>query len=429
MAAASRARKIDPQSQITVYEASKYVSYSMCGIPYYISGTVADLSKLVAYTPEQFKSERGIDVLTQARVTSVDAGAHKLKFTGREGESEQEYDILILATGARPLVPGIEGTLLPGVHTVRQLEDAETIRSEAERAEKIVIVGAGYVGLELSESFKLLGKDTAVLELLPRPMENLDPDMSDLVTRELAANGVRVVFNTKITAIEGKDRVERVLTEGESYPADLVVIATGVRPDVDLAKMMNIEIGATGAIRVDERTRTSAEGVFAAGDNVEVRHLVTGKPAYLPLAQTANKMGYVAGANAGGKEARFGGVVGSAITRVFGLEIGRTGLTVQEAGRSGLRALGVTISSTTRASYHPDSKKIWVRLNYEEGSLRLLGGQVLGQEGAWGRTSVVSMALHSKSALTDLLFSDLPYAPPFGPVWDPLVTACRVGLS
>jgi len=429
MAAASRARKLDPQSQITVYEVSKYVSYSMCGIPYYISGVVTDLSKLVAYSPEQFRSERGIDVLTQVRVISADAGAHKLRFAGAGGEREQEYDILILATGARPWIPGIEGILLPGVHTVRQLEDAEAIRLEAEKAGKVVIVGAGYIGLELSESFKSLGKDVTVLELLPRPMESLDPDMSDLVTREVTDNGVRVVFNTKITAIEGKDRVERVLTEGESYPADLVVMATGVRPDVDLAKMMNIEIGTTGGIKVDERTRTSVEGVLAAGDNVEVKHLVTGKPAYLPMAQTANKMGYVAGANAAGKEARFPGVVGSAITKVFGLEIGCTGLTIQEAGRSGLRALGVTISSVTRANYHPDSKKIWVRLNYEEGSLRLLGGQVLGQEGVWGRTSVLSMALHSKSALTDLLFSDLPYAPPFGPVWDPLVTGSRVGLS
>jgi NADPH-dependent 2,4-dienoyl-CoA reductase/sulfur reductase-like enzyme len=428
MAAASRARRLDPQSRITVYEASKYVSYSMCGIPYYISGLVSDLSELVAYSPEQFKSERGIDVLTQVRVISAEAAAHRLRFAGAGGEREQEYDVLILATGARPWVPGIDGLLLPGVHTVRQLEDAEAIRSKAEKAEKVVIVGAGYAGLELSESFRTLGKDVTVLEFLPRPMENLDPDMSELVTRELVANGVRVALNTKVTAIEGKDNVERVLTEGESYPADLVIMATGVRPDVDLAKMMGIETGTTGAIKVDERMRTNVEGVLAAGDNVEVKHLVTGKPAYIPLAQTANKMGFVAGANAAGKEARFPGVVGSAVAKVFGLEIGRTGLTVQEAGRSGLRALGVTISSTTRADYHPDQKKIWVRLNFEEGSQRLLGGQVLGQEGVWGRTSVLSMALHSKSALTDLLLSDIPYAPPFGPVWDPLVTASRVGL-
>jgi NADPH-dependent 2,4-dienoyl-CoA reductase/sulfur reductase-like enzyme len=428
MAAASRARRLDPQSQITVYEASKYVSYSMCGIPYYISGLVSDLSKLVAYSPEQFKSERRIDVLTQARVISAEAGARKLRFAAAGGEREQEYDVLILATGAKPWVPGIDGILLPGVHTVRQLEDAEAIRSRAEKAEKVVIVGAGYSGLELSESFRSLGKDVTVLESLPRPMENLDPDMSELVTRELTANGVKVAFNTKVTAIEGKDNVERVLTEGEPYPADLVIMATGVRPDVDLARMLGVEMGTTGAIKVDERTRTNVEGVLAAGDNVEVRHLVTGKPTYIPLAQTANKMGFVAGANAAGKEAKFLGVVGSAVTKVFDLEIGRTGLTVQEAGKSGLRALGVTISSTTRAHYDPDSKKIWVRLNFEEGSQRLLGGQVLGQEGVWGRTSVLSMALHSKSALTDLLFSDMPYAPPFGPVWDPLVTASRVGL-
>jgi len=428
MAAASRAKKLDPGAQVTVFEASKYVSYGMCGIPYYISGLISDLSKLVAYSPERFRSERGIDVLVQTRVVSVETGARRLRFAGAGGEGEHEYDILILATGARPWVPGIDGILLPGVHTVRQLEDAEAIRFKAEKAEKVVIVGAGYAGLELSESFRALGKDVTVLEFLPRPMENLDPDMSELVAHELVANGVRVVFNTKVTAIEGKDYVERVLTEGESYPANLVIMATGVRPDVDLARMMGIEIGTTGAIKVDDRMRTSVGGVLAAGDNVEVKHLVTGKPAYIPLAQTANKMGLVAGANAVGKEAKFPGVVGSAVAKVFGLEIGRTGLTALEASRSGLRALGVTISSTTRADYYPDQKRIWVRLNFEEGSQRLLGGQVLGQEGVWGRTSVLSMALHSKCALSDLLFSDIPYAPPFGPVWDPLVTASRVGL-
>lgn len=428
MAAASRAKKSDPEAKVTVYEASRYASYGMCGIPYYIRGWVRELSELVTYTPEEFRKERGIHVLTKTKVVSVDAGAGKLRYLSEGGEAEAEFDVLVLATGASPSVPRIDGVLLPGVHTVRQLEDAEAVKTRSESSEKVVIIGAGYIGLELSQSFKSLGKDVTVLESLPRPMENLDPDMSDLVTRELTENGVRVVFNAKVTAIEGKDKVERVLTDADSYPADLVVMATGVKPNVDLARQIGANLGPTGAISVDERMKTNVDGVFAAGDNVEARHLVTGKPAYLPLAQTANKMGLVAGANAAGAEARFPGVLGSAVAKVFNLEIGRTGLTVQEAGRSGLRALGVTISSLTRASYYPDSKRVWVRLNFEEGSRRLLGGQVLGAEGVWGRTSVLSMAIQSRLALSDLLYSDLPYAPPFGPVWDPLVTAARVGL-
>jgi len=428
MAAASRARKIDPRARVTAYEASRYASYGMCGIPYYISGWVDDLAKLVTYTPEEFKRDRGIDVLTETKVVSIDVGAGTVRHVGKGGEVESEFDVLILATGASPSVPRIDGVLLPGVHTVRQLEDAEAIRSRLEEAERVVIVGAGYVGLELSQSFRSLGKDVTVLEFLPRPMENLDPDMSELVMRELADNGVHLVLSTKVTAIEGKDRVERVLTDTDSYPADLVIMATGVSPNVDLARKAGVNIGATGAIAVDERMKTNVEGVLAAGDNVETKHLVTGKPVHIPLAQTANKMGLVAGANAAGGEARFPGVLGSAVTKLFGLEIGRTGLTIQEAGRSGLRALGITISSLTRAGYYPDPKKVWVRLNFEEGSRRLLGGQVLGAEGVWGRISVLSMALQSKLALSDILFSDLPYAPPFGPVWDPLITAARVGL-
>jgi len=428
MAAASRARKIDPRARVTAYEASRYASYGMCGIPYYISGWVDDLAKLVTYTPEEFKRDRGIDVLTETKVVSIDVGAGTVRHVGKRGEVESEFDVLILATGASPSVPRIDGVLLPGVHTVRQLEDAEAIRSRLEGAERVVIVGAGYVGLELSQSFRSLGKDVTVLEFLPRPMENLDPDMSELVMRELADNGVHLVLSTKVTAIEGKDRVERVLTDTDSYPADLVIMATGVSPNVDLARKAGVNIGATGAIAVDERMKTNVEGVLAAGDNVETKHLVTGKPVYIPLAQTANKMGLVAGANAAGGEARFPGVLGSAVTKLFGLEIGRTGLTIQEAGRSGLRALGITISSLTRAGYYPDPKKVWVRLNFEEGSRRLLGGQVLGAEGVWGRISVLSMALQSKLALSDILFSDLPYAPAFGPVWDPLITAARVGL-
>jgi len=428
MAAASRAKKINAEAQVVVYEASKYVSYGMCGIPHYISGWISDVSRLVTYWPDRFKKERGIDVFTETRVSSVDKNARRLRYVAKAGEGEKDYDVLILATGARPSVPKVEGVQLPGVHTVRQLESAESIRLDAGKAKRVVIVGAGYIGLELAESFRTAGKDVTVLELLSRPMVNLDPDMSELVAREVTDRGVRLELNRRVTAIEGKDRVERVLTENHFYPADLVVIATGVRPDVGLAEGMGVETGSTGAIGVDDRMRTNVEGVFAAGDNVEARHLVTGKPAYIPLAQTANKMGLVAGSNAAGSELRFPGVVGSAVTKVFDLEIGRTGLTLQEAEGEGFRAAGATISSLTRADYYPGPKRTSVRLNYEEGSKRLLGGQVMGSEGVWGRTSALAVALSAGYGLSDLLFSDLPYAPPFGPVWDPIITAARVGL-
>jgi len=428
MAAASRAKRVDPTAIVKVFETSSHVSYGACGIPYYIGGLVSDVSKLVSYWPKQFKEERGIDVSIRTEVKTIDPRSRTLRCIGQQGEIEEQFDSLILATGAKPAVPNFRGMELEGIHVIRWLEDAEKKASDLGASKEVTIIGAGYIGLELSESFRRLGKQVTILELLPRPLPNVDVEVSELVKGELESGGVRLKLNEKVLGFEGRDRVEKVITESGSHETDLVVLATGVKPNVDLASMMGIQLGTTGAIKVDETMRTNLDQFLAAGDNVETRHLVTGLPTYMPFAQTANKMGYVAGANAGGSKEIFRGVMGSAITKIFGLEIGRTGLSEAEAKIVGMQTRGVLIRSRTRAGYYPDSKEIWVKLILNATNNVIVGAQVAGREGVWGRIATLTLAILNKATPKQLFFYDLPYAPPFGPVWDPLIVSARVAM-
>jgi len=429
MSSAASARRVNPNADIIVFEASNFVSYGACGIPYFLSNFVDNISKLVTYTPEQFERERRVKIFTKTKVEEINISSKTLRYVQDNGrESLVNFDKLILATGAKPFVPKLDGLNLEGIHTVRLLEDAVKLRNELSNSNKVVIVGAGYIGLELSESFKRIGKDVTVLELLPHPMPNIDQDMSFLIEEELRKNGVRLELNKKVVGFKGKNRVEKVLTEDSEYDADLVVIAVGVRPNVDLAKKIGVELGRSGAIKTNERMETNIKDVFAAGDNCEAHHIVLNQPQYVPLAHTANKMGYVAGANAAGGNEVFPGIVGSAVTKVFDLEIGRTGISEEEARKYGIETKSVLIKSKSRAGYYPGEKDLIVKLILRKNDNVIIGAQVIGQEGVWGRISLLSIAIANKFTPKQLIFSDLPYAPPFGPVWDPVIIASRVAL-
>ena len=427
MSAAARLRRMAPKVRITVFERTQYCSYNACGLPYYVAGVIADHHALVARTPAEF-AEHGIEVRVQHEVTELDPASRTLRVRDLSGGSERSegWDELLLATGAAPVVP-VPGAGLPGSFTLRTVEDACAIRAwlERERPRRAVVIGGGYIGLEMAEALLARGVRTTVLDREPQLLPFVDADVAKEVEAELLSRGARVSLGTPVEAIEGNGRARSVLVGGSSLAADLVVLAIGVRPDSDLARAAGLALGPHGGVVVDQGMRTSTDGVWAAGDCCETRHLLNGGPAYVPLGTTANKQGRVAGANLGGRGERFQGVMGTAVVKVCDLHVGRTGLTVAEAERSGLDPVEASVTHVSRARYYPGHQPLRVKLIAERGSGRLLGAQLVGREGVATRLDVLAAALHGGAAAVEVAQWDLAYAPPFAPVWDPILLAAR----
>ncbi len=425
MTAASRIKRLKPSTRVAVFERSGYVSYAPCGLPYYLGGLAESINQLVHYTVDIFR-RRGIDVYTRAEVVEVVQGHAKVRVGGEERAFE--WDKLILATGARPRLPPIKGLNLEGVFTLRILEDGERAKQSIRDARRVAVIGGGYIGLEVTENLKRIGKDVLLFEILPHVMPTLDSDVATLLEEELQRNGVELHLGERVVEIEGRGKVEKVVADKGEYRVDAVFVATGVTPEVELAKQLGAELGPTGAVRVNKRMETSVESVYAAGDVAETINLVTGKPDWFPLAPIANKMGYVAGSNVAGLSAEFPGAVGTAITKVFGLEVGRTGLTEERARKEGFDPVSIKVETATRPGYYPGGSRVTVKLIADRQSGRLLGGQVVGGEGVLARVNALATLLAKGGTVEDLFFADLAYAPPFAPVWDPLVVAARVML-
>ncbi|MGQ4892344.1 MAG: CoA-disulfide reductase [Candidatus Njordarchaeia archaeon] len=427
MSAASKAKRTNPSLDITVVEGSGYVSYAPCGIPYFLGGLIPSDEDLVYYKPEVFIKKRGIDVRIRTRVTSIDLDSRIAIVEDAEGSNEElNYDYLVIATGAEPIKPPIEGIELEGIETVKFIEDGIKIKKMASNAENIVVVGGGYIGLEMVDAFHMLGKKVTLIEMLPHVLPNIDLDMAELLHDELRKNGVDLRLEEKVVAFEGDEKVKKVITEKGEYMADLVILAVGVKPQTALFKNSKLEFGVKGAIKVNEKMQANIEGVYAVGDVAETKHLVTGKPTWIPLAQTANKMGRVAGSNIAGVEMTFPGVLGTAFTKVMNLNIARTGLNTEEAKQNGFNVGSVKIKSRTKAHYYPNSKEIQVKLIYDKDSRKLLGGQLISEGDPSGRANIIATALYAGLKVDDIFYIDLGYAPPFAPVWDPLVIASSV---
>ncbi len=426
MSAAAKAKRTNPELEVVAFEKSHYVSYGACGLPYFVAGEVPSVEKLVARTPEQFKKQ-GITALTRHEVTEVDyAGRQVTVHALDEGRTfKMGFDHLVIATGARPVVPPIPGSELQGVFTLRQPEDGLAIVAWLAHAERAVIVGAGYVGLEMAEALRRRGLSVAVIEAKDRVLPQADPEISALVNEELERQGVEVHTGVRVEALLGEGRVAGVETDQGRLPADLVLLSVGIRPNVELAKSFGVELGPTGAIRVDEQLRTNLPAVYAAGDVAESRHLLTGEPYWLPLGDVANKHGRTAGTVIGGGWAAFKGVVGSAITKIFDIAVAMTGLTEAEARARGHDVRAVMIKSRDRAHYIPGGHPFYVKLVYEGGSGRLLGAQIVGHGNDALRIDAVATLLHRGGTIEDLRALDLAYAPPFSPVWDPLLVAAN----
>jgi NADPH-dependent 2,4-dienoyl-CoA reductase/sulfur reductase-like enzyme len=425
MSAASNARRRRPDLEIVALERGVWTSYAACGIPYHVAGLIPDLEDLVARTPQEFRDRQRIDVRTEHEVVGVDtvAGTVTVRDLTRDREYALGYDQLLLATGARPTRPPLPGVDLPFVHGVQTLGDARALveRAAADDVEHVVVVGGGYIGLEMAEAFVRWGADVTVVDRAPEIMGTLDADMAADVRAAMVRHDIDVLCDTPIAGIEPG----RVVLEGRSLPADLVLLGTGVQPNSGLAVDAGIPTGHKGAVVVDHRQRTEVDGVWAAGDCAESFHRVLQKRMHVALGTVANKQGRVAGINLGGGYATFKGVVGTAITRLCETEIARTGITEREAAEAGFEVRATVIESTTTAGYFPGTQKMKVKLLAEEGSGRVLGGQIVGGLGSAKRIDTLATAITAGMVLEDLVGLDLAYAPPFSPVWDPIATAAR----
>lgn len=428
MGAASQARRLRPDAdelRIDVFEKGTRTSYALCGIPYVVAGEIDAVDDLVVRTPEQFKTKQDIDVHVRHEVVGIDvaAGAVEVRDLATGQERREPYDQLLIATGAVPIRPPLPGIDRPEVHGVTTLDEGSALRQRVEllAGRRAVIVGGGYIGLEVAEALLAQGLEVVVVDVAPQVMRTLDPEVAAEVEQAMVRHGIDVRTGVEVTGFEP----DAVHTVDGPLPADLIVLGIGVGPNAALAADAGLELGARGAVRVDDHQRASAAGVFAAGDCADSHHLVSGERVHVALGTVANRQARVAGINLAGGDAVFPGVLGSAVTRFVDLEIGRTGLTDGEAVAAGLEPVSTVVTSRTTAGYYPGGSPVTVKLVAERGTGRLLGGQIVGGAGAAKRIDAVAVALTAGMSASALRDTDFSYAPPLSPVWDPVQQAAR----
>jgi len=429
LAAAMEARRRAPAFDITVLEKTGDVSYGACGLPYVISGLIPALERLIVHTPEYFRERHQINLQLNAEALEIFPAKSSLRVRQDGAEREIGYTNLVLATGAAAICPPLPGHDLAGVFVLRHMRQARQLLAymHERRPEAAVIVGAGYIGLELAEAFAHRGLRTTIIEASDKVMSALDGRLRDRVVEELRAHNVEINFGERVVAFEGHGQIERVVTEqGRAVEAQIISIGVGVTANAALAANAGLELGASGAIVVDAAQRTSAANIFAAGDCCEVLHRVSGRRVWLPLGQPAVRQGWITGANAAGAQPalRYAGVVGTNAVKVFDLEVARTGLSHSEAQDAGFEAAVVEDEDYTRAGYYPGSAKILTRLIHDQRG-RLLGAQMVGREGVAQRIDVYAAALHVGLTLEEINRFDLAYAPPFAPTIDPILRATK----
>ncbi|MGW4390690.1 FAD-dependent oxidoreductase [Streptomyces sp. NPDC004685] len=430
---ASQARRMrgPDELEIVAFERGHFSSYSACGIPYWVGGEVAGRDELIARSPEEHR-ERSIDLRMRTEVTEIDVEGGRVRSRALDTGTEAwtSYDKLVIATGARPVRPRIPGIDAPGVHGVQTLDDGQALLDSLAVTEgrRAVVVGAGYIGVEMAEALIRRGYEVTVVNRGPEPMSTLDPDMGRLVHESMTGMAITMVDDAEVTKIlTGDDgRARAVATTSDEYPADVVVLGIGVRPETSLARAVGLPLGEHGGLLTDLAMRVRGhENIWAGGDCVEVLDLVSGRERHIALGTHANKHGQVIGTNAGGGYATFPGVVGTAVSKVCDLEIARTGLREKDARRAGLQYVSATIESTSRAGYYPGAAPMTVKMIAERRTGRLLGVQIVGREGAAKRVDIAAVALTAGMTVDQMTALDLGYAPPFSPVWDPILVAAR----
>ncbi|MFF1480546.1 FAD-dependent oxidoreductase [Streptomyces sp. NPDC058301] len=437
MSAASQARRMKGPDdlEIVVFERGHFTSYSACGIPYWVGGDVGERDELIARTPEEHR-ERDIDLRMRTEAVEIDTDGRRVRARDLESgeESWTAYDKLVVATGARPVRPSLPGIDAPGVHGVQTLDDGQALLDtlNATEGRRAVIVGAGYIGVEMAEALLHRDYEVTVVTRGKEPMSTLDPDMGRLVHEAMDGMGITTVTGAEVTEIltDEDGKVRAVATADAEYPADVVVLGIGVEPRTELARKAGLPLGEHGGLLTDRAMRVRGhEDIWAGGDCVEVLDLVSGRERHIALGTHANKHGQIIGSGVGGGYGTFPGVVGTAVSKVCDLEIARTGLREREAREAGLQFVTATIESTNSAGYYPGAALMTVKMLAERRTGRLLGVQIVGREGAAKRVDIAAVALTAGMTVEQVVTLDLGYAPPFSPVWDPVLVAARKAVS
>ena len=422
MSAASKAKRLNKDLSVTVVESGNYVSYAECGIPYYLEDIVKSHDNLLHYPITEFTQKRGIDVLVNKRMTRIDRKNRKVSLS--DG-SELEYDRLVIATGARPKVPAEFSE--SGAFAIRSLESAVELKKALEGKKTVTVAGAGLLGMEIAASLMARGFKVKVISKHERVLPALDPDIGGKFNDEISKL-MDIEYNSRITGLEKKSGSYSVETEHGKHDADVVVFSSGIIPNTEIAAEAGIDVDDRGLIKVDSNLRTSDENIYAAGDCATSRDIITGKPAWHPLAQVANKMGRLAGSNVAGKEAEFPGALGTSLVKIFDYEIGYTGLNERRAKEEGFNFGSTFVTAGSKANYYPGKQTVMAKIVFDKDTEKLIGGQIISKDGGAWRLNTLATAIQAGFTLNDLFNTDLGYTPPFGPVWDPLIISASVSM-
>ncbi len=423
--AAAKARRTDPDAEIVLFEKDNDISYAGCGLPYYISDLIEEREAIVVNTPASFSERYNVDVKTGHEVTTINCDENILfvKDLANDKKIRYEYDKLIVATGASPVVPPIPGIDLNNIFPLRTVSDADQIKEKAleDNIKKVAVIGAGLIGLEMVESFSKLAKDVSVIEMQPHVLPQFSNEMAEIVEKHLQDKGVNLILADGVKEFIGDEKVNKVITQsGQEIEVDLVLLSIGVKPVVDLAEESGIKLGKTGAIAVDSKMQTSVEHIYAAGDCAESKDLLTEKPVWVPLGSTANKQGRVAGENAAGGNYEHLGILKTGITKIFDLTVATTGLNEEEAAENGFEPVSVKIRAHHHAGYYPGVNQLDIKAIFAKKTQRLLGAEIIGEKGVDKRIDVLATAIFSKLTAADLFQIDLAYAPPYSSPKDPV---------
>lgn len=417
--AAASAKRMNKDLKIAIFQKEPYISYGGCGLPYVISGDVAAPESVIALTPETFKEKKGADVFVKHEAYEIDFANKIVYIKSDDGEKKVLYNKLVISTGASPVIPPFKAWGEEGIFKLRNPDDAKNILNfiDKNKPRKAIIIGGGFIGIETAEALKKHNIDITIIEGMDHVLGNIESEIHEEFINGIKEKGVKIIFNTFVKdIIKGNDEFN-VITENESYTADMVIVSIGVRPNTQFLKDKGLNMAKNGAIIVNEKMETSIKDVYAAGDCATVNHFITKENVYIPLGTTANKQGRIAGKNLAGGNDSFIGVVGSLITKFEDIEYAKTGLTLQEARDKGFDAEAVFIKSGSRAHYYKGSKKLKIKLVFERKTGRILGAQFVGGE-IHPRLNTITSLLYTNGTVDQLRNMDLAYSPPFSPVWD-----------
>ncbi len=433
-AAAAKAKRIDPDLNITIFEQGEFISYGTCSMPYYVGGVIPDYHNIITFSPSEFEKEKGCSVRTFHRVEEILPKQNQIVVMDLKNRKRVEYayDKLLIATGARARIP--DGGWLQGknVFTIKHLQDSIDLKKfiETRKPRKALIIGGGFIGMEMAEAFAKHGLEITVIHRAVQPMNTLEPESQAIVADELKRHGVKFIGNAVVTGMEMKDGLaSKVKTTAGDFEADLILMALGFEPNTEIAKKAGIRTAVSGGILVDPRMKTNFDNIYAAGACTEIKNIISNKSIYLPLGNIANKTGWIAGENLAGSRSEFPGVVRTTAVKVFELEVASVGLSSDEAAYHGFQVITESITSSSRSKSYPGSRPVFIKFIIDKFRKRLIGANLIAEEGAAMRANILSVAIQNKMTIRDLAGLDLLYSPPFSPVWDPILIAANKSLK